>query len=573
MSPSEAFPFSVKVNASTSDSGVSLDTEVTVLDGRDEVRGTGRGQVDLALKRGLYTVRLDRAGLRTEEVRRHTGPTELRLQEPQRYSAVPASDTATTHEYYQGPARHWSRHTTSAPLAAEDGPPGSLFIFLRAPSAESVSRDPAETCLRICRYDGTELTRLGPPTTESDPRRGWLAFHAVVAAGEYVLHYDRPPGASAGAREMAIAIFADWQTELFMTLADGPSFGSASVLMTRGGFDPDNRVAQAVDAALSGLQNGTHTIAFSERQMLLMGKFENPMLGLIGTHLLFRSADATRNAADEILTNLGRLLGDAPDVRALALLAHHRLDRPFDPAPFERPPLLRAGLEVVLTAAGEMPELVPEDSDVARIALERFTDSPWSTWRPFTGDPLQVVAAPEWVEQYVEDAVSRAASRDAPLDVAKIAAKARLPPSSIAKVYEQLRNAMPPGRARTLEMTRLMARSRRAAKDSPLTAADAATRFFAGSEGERIEVLGIMQGNADLRDLDVALEGVRASRSAFEQYQAIRLAQQMVPNLDPDQRAELASTLEQHRGEGTWIVPGTDRWYLSGQVLWQLWRS
>jgi hypothetical protein len=224
----------------------------------------------------------------------------------------------------------------------------------------------------------------------------------------------------------------------------------------------------------------------------------------------------------------------------------------------------------VLAAAGAMPVLVPDGSDVARIALDRFTDSPWSTWRPVTGVGVQSTRAPDWVEQYVEDAVARAAGRDAPLDVASVASKARLPPSSIARVYEQIRDEMPPGRARTLELTRLLARSRRAANESTLTRDAARTRFFTGSPGERMEVLGTMQGNAALRDLDVALEGIRASRSAFEQYQAIRLAQQMLPDLDAAERATLARTLEENRGEGTWMVPGTDRWSLSEHLLSQL---
>lgn len=86
-------------------------------------------------------------------------------------------------------------------------------------------------------------------------------------------------------------------------------------------------------------------------------------------------------------------------MRALELLAHRRLDRPFDPAPFERPPLLGAGLEVVLAAAAETPQLVANDSTLARIALDRFPDSPWSTWRPAAGVSQEALRAPKWLAQ------------------------------------------------------------------------------------------------------------------------------------------------------------------------------
>jgi hypothetical protein len=41
----------------------------------------------------------------------------------------------------------------------------------------------------------------------------------------------------------------------------------------------------------------------------------------------------------------------------------------------------------------------------------------------------------------------------------------------------------------------------------------------------------------------------------------------MVPALDVQQRLELASAIGEQRVPGVQIEPGSDRWYLSGQIL------
>jgi hypothetical protein len=70
-----------------------------------------------------------------------------------------------------------------------------------------------------------------------------------------------------------------------------------------------------------------------------------------------------------ILPNLRRLLGDAPDVRALELIAAQRFGTETDPAPFAQPPIIRAGLDAVLNAAATgRGDLVPASSVLARIA-------------------------------------------------------------------------------------------------------------------------------------------------------------------------------------------------------------
>jgi hypothetical protein len=549
---------------------VPQDATITVLDGHDEVRGSGRAELRLDLPPGLYAVQVERAGVLTEQVHRHSGATRLVVDEPKRFSSVPTTDAATSHEYYEGPATFWSSKATAPPLPAAPGAMGSLFIFLRAPSAEASTQPPGVTGLRLLDYAGTDLTMLDAATTKRDPDAGWLAFHADAPAGEYVLRYESPNEASWPSREMAIGVFPGWQTQIFMTQASSPLFGSASVLMGHG-FRPDGRIAQAVDAALTGLQNETDLLPPNERRMLLYAKFDNPMLGLVGAHALFREPALQPRTIYTIISNLRRLLGhDTPDVRALELMAARRFGAHVDVPPFQRPPLLRAGLEAVLQAAVDNPTLVPGRGLLAQIAVHRFLDSPWSTWRPLVGMALTAPApdpASDWVSHYVQHAAVEAARKDQDLDITRIAARASLPRESVADAYEQLRATLEPGPARTMEMERLVAGARRDAQKLDLDREETRDLFFAGGEGDRVRALGLMQGDASIRDFDVAVEGIRGSRSAFEQYHSLRLGRLMLPELDVHQRQELTSAIEEQRAPGAHIQPGTDRWYLSGQIL------
>jgi hypothetical protein len=297
------------------------------------------------------------------------------------------------------------------------------------------------------------------------------------------------------------------------------------------------------------------------------------MLGLVGAHVLLQGSEPRADTVRTVLDNLGRLLGaDSPDLRALELMAARRFGGEIAAEPFERPPMLRPGLEAVIEAGVQMPSLVPGGGLLAQIALERFVDSPWTTWKPLLGAPgrtrgAQGAGTPNWVKSYVADAAMQAARKGDEPDLAAIATRAVLPLESVSEAYEELRRTTPSGAERTMAMEQLVARTRRDARTLGVAPEEARRLFFEGGQGDRMRALALMQGDPSIRDLDVALDGVSHSRSAFEQYHALRLAQQMIPVLDEDQRAELRRAVERQRGASGWIKPGMDRWYLSQRLL------
>lgn len=75
----------------------------------------------------------------------------------------------------------------------------------------------------------------------------------------------------------------------------------------------------------------------------------------------------------------------------------------------------------------------------------------------------------------------------------------------------------------------------------------------------------MMQARPDWRDFDAVLARVEQSSSAFEQYQAMLTAVQMLDELDPQQVQRLANAVRNVRG---WhFEQGSDRWRLSDEIL------
>jgi hypothetical protein len=114
----------------------------------------------------------------------------------------------------------------------------------------------------------------------------------------------------------------------------------------------------------------------------------------------------------------------------------------------------------------------------------------------------------------------------------------------LARAYGRLRGSMRAGHERTRALEHVMTEARQLAQSDALEPVDVASWFDEGTPEARITALGLMQGNARLRDFEAALDAIDDSRSAFEQYHGLRLAEMMVPQLTPSQRAQLTVVVE-----------------------------
>lgn len=113
---------------------------------------------------------------------------------------------------------------------------------------------------------------------------------------------------------------------------------------------------------------------------------------------------------------------------------------------------------------------------------------------------------------------------------------------SYAAAYERIRAAMPPGNERTLRMNQLVVQARAAVAKGTVTAAELRTLFAAG-EGGRVMALAAWQARPELADLASVLDAIGSSRSAFEQYHGLRVAERL--ELSAQEREQLRATLRQ----------------------------
>lgn len=139
----------------------------------------------------------------------------------------------------------------------------------------------------------------------------------------------------------------------------------------------------------------------------------------------------------------------------------------------------------------------------------------------------------------------------------------------LARDYEELRSSMPAGSERTYKMTSLVAEARALAGQAGYSPEEIRDLFKNGSDGERIIALALIQANPRADLSDVAIQAVGNSRSAFEQYQGLRIIESLAYVFDEEARLSVIDLIQDQRRAvpGKHINRGTDRWQLSERIL------
>ena len=138
-----------------------------------------------------------------------------------------------------------------------------------------------------------------------------------------------------------------------------------------------------------------------------------------------------------------------------------------------------------------------------------------------------------------------------------------------ANEYQQVRNSMPRGSPqRTLQLSKIVTEAFILAKEREMPPGEI-SKMFHSSEGGRIAALAWVRANPRPEFLDLVLLGIEHSLSAFEQYQALRAAEVMTPQLDQEQRGRLRAALEDQMSGGPekYITQESDRWPVAERIL------
>jgi hypothetical protein len=310
-------------------------------------------------------------------------------------SAAPLSSSGATHEYHMAGANVRSRQ-----IDVTRGTGGRLFVMVRRWSSDllrvSNSDGHPAAGLRISALDGAWSEDLARLPVEDGNRDAWCAISLSVDPGAYLLQSLQSSGAIL---EQAVTVSRDWQTQVFLLeralpvrAAEGLDLPAeregallnTTILMSEDGFDADDQQFQLTESARLALADD-RPVLNQQLDAILRGKFDNPMLGIMGAHLLLLALEDQRNRDAEQMRRqrlessgshlprqhrpwdqalfdvvVGRLQGlvggDHPDVQALSLRASGSSGVTTR---VSVPPMLRRSWSLLVAASNERPDLVP----------------------------------------------------------------------------------------------------------------------------------------------------------------------------------------------------------------------
>jgi len=211
----------------------------------------------------------------------------------------------------------------------------------------------------------------------------FVAHHLELPPGAYLIQASRArSGAGPACMARTVICSGGWQTQLFLERGGedaAAALARMSVHMGRAGFAPDHPDVRRAEIACAALALQRPALSDDEVDPLVSGKFDNPVLGILGGHFLHRRESLA--TLKIVVDNLRGMLNEPgfpkvphPDVEALALAAGMTVDG--DDA-FHVPPLLIASWEIVSAESRERPELIPAESLSARVAAWLWGDGPW----------------------------------------------------------------------------------------------------------------------------------------------------------------------------------------------------
>ncbi len=412
-------------------------TEIFVIDSNFRRVHSALNDLDIQLPPGLYTVKFKR-GVSVAEVDADLlpGSPPVNVQSPiaglSFASAAPMEYTFTSHEHHQISAETISRR---APESVGQGTGSRLFVFVRD-IGESRSGNPCEGLTLHNRMGRKiiEFSKIGE--TDRNPDRSsaaWCGCNVELAPGFYRL---RAPRHRMPDIEQSLILVKGWQLQVFL-LRNGwmPAaafedpvrprrkegvidLGDAAIFMARNGqgYEAGSPALRLTELARQGLGSGRVPVTADDLRQITMGKFENPMLGLYGAHLLLPlltgeqsgrrrysphvdirkdtsvvqrvlgvlpdgiagplTRAKLRELIERVVGDLDGLLGLHPDVNAL----HHELEHISGSGKTTALPMIRRSWDTLV-------RLDPQYSNaragtiIARMADRIWGKSPWLVWQ------------------------------------------------------------------------------------------------------------------------------------------------------------------------------------------------
>jgi hypothetical protein len=405
----------VKVSSPFSDAGTQVHlqvatgselAEVFLIDRTFALVQRGIGRLDCTVPQGVYKLKARVGDVSTEDWYVLNGDRTVDLTEKLAIgSPVPLMGTSKTHEYHMYPAEEQSRKVIDV-----DGSGAAILLCARrwsdtAPAAPGQGSSPPPISLH--RPDGTTIVDVREDEAERDDGDPILVTAVGVGPGSYLVRWRTTTGVVA---EQTVVAVSGWQTQVWLleTEAQGDDDGQLdtslegiSVLMTRDGFSATDETLHTAEQARLALAS-ERRVASEVISQSLFAKFDNPMTGLFGAHLMLLAYETQRQIEREeargsetkrvwapvkfdqmlydiAVDNLAGLLGPGhPDVTALATRSSNR--SLSDLTPVEMPPMLWRSWVLLIEASNERPDLVPVATWQRTVRL--LSVRPFLVWSP-----------------------------------------------------------------------------------------------------------------------------------------------------------------------------------------------
>ena len=377
---------------SDSSSSITLDittgdvaTEIFVINSSFQLVTRGIGRLQTSVKPGIYSVKFQSGSTVQEEhilARPSDDHIELKKEPLEITSPIPVPNTRQSREYHQ-----YALAQQVSQTHAQIGSGSSLFVFVRdwIPDDQRVASPEAQHPARglsLRDQQGNELVDFSAVgTSDLTIDEPWAACGVELNPGAYILSLELSNGSRL---EQAVITSAGWQTQIYMLQrlydegaeSKRANLPNASILIARQqSADIDSEMSRLVEKAKSALLNRRHILSNELREML-REKFESPMLGIYGAHLLLMEDELNRDLFSTVIENLRGLLGTHPDVEALALY----LDPTGSRDTFEMPPMLSRSWRHVLQASLENGDVVSADAFSTKVAEHVWGSQLWLQW-------------------------------------------------------------------------------------------------------------------------------------------------------------------------------------------------
>ena len=397
-------------------------------------------------------------------------------------TALPIFDLPYSHEYQSGPAGMLSNQ-----VHVDLGGNSQIYLFIREYDNKRYPWSSPGAGLRLKDFDGNLLCDLAIQGVRDD-YASFAAANLSVPAGTYVLSSEFP---GAGTVEMPIVASAGFQTQVFVLLNEFtlqgertlrlPDFPNASIQMTPigRGFVPTlgdwtSESARLAEMARYALATGRSAVNARDLRSILADKFENPMLGILGAHLLLKEKEPDLNLIEQAATNLRSIVPGHPDVEAI----WHWMDR--SAFVFDLPPMLASSWRIAIEHRA-----VPEPSPAAALSRTMLGDGPWIMWRPaemaMASRPLPRAPQPDPVGADMDFTSALPSAVDEPI----FAQAAAIVSNNVEMMMEGPAIAVP-----SEERVELLAKQMRVPKDTAqqairqALAANARNKSNAGGDGD-----------------------------------------------------------------------------------------